>query len=117
MAPTMVFDRAGRLVLVAGAAGGGYIDDYIVAQLVGVIAWQLDPAAALAQPHLGVAGTTVDVEANTPLAAQVPALIAMGHRARAVELRSGGQLIQRLPLEGTLRGAGEPRRDGAAIGR
>ncbi len=117
MAPTMAFDRAGRLILVGGAAGGGFIDDYIVAQLVGVLAWGLDPATALSLPHLGVEGNTVDVEANTPLAAQVPALRAMGHDARAVELRSGGQLIQRLPLEGTLRGSGEPRRDGVAIGR
>ncbi|WZB68665.1 gamma-glutamyltransferase [Achromobacter xylosoxidans] len=43
MAPTMVFDSDGRLALVTGSAGGGYIVDYIAQAVVGILAWRLRP--------------------------------------------------------------------------
>ncbi|WZB73760.1 gamma-glutamyltransferase [Achromobacter insuavis] len=115
MAPTMVFDRDGKLALVTGSAGGGYIVDYIAQAVVGTLAWGLRPADALALPH--VAGNTgrSQVEKGRVPADASASLAAQGHKIEQVEMKSGAAAIRVTPQG--LDGAADPRRDGAALGR
>ncbi|OCZ75425.1 gamma-glutamyltranspeptidase [Achromobacter xylosoxidans] len=114
MAPTMVFDGDGKLALVTGSAGGGYIVDYIAQAVVGTLAWGLRPADALALPH--VAGNTgrSQVEKGRVPPQAAAQLAAQGHKVEQVEMKSGAAAIRVTPQG--LDGAADPRRDGAALG-
>jgi gamma-glutamyltranspeptidase/glutathione hydrolase len=125
MAPTLVLDRAGRLRLVVGAAGGSAIPDYISQATVGILVDGLDPQAAINEGHWsgqeitsncgGVIGPRSEVEAGTPAADLLAGLLGLHHPcARATELRSGSTAI--VVGRTGLIGAADPRRDGAAIG-
>ena len=116
MAPVLGFDRSGALRLVAGAAGGSHIVDYVAQAILGVIVRGLDHQGAVEQPHFGGQKGHAVLEDGTPVAAHADALSAMGHRRLATEeMDSGAQLIV-LPPEGGLRGGADPRRDGAVAG-
>ncbi|HUS96361.1 MAG TPA: gamma-glutamyltransferase, partial [Hyphomicrobiaceae bacterium] len=127
MAPTLVFTKGGKLRLVAGAAGGGAIPDYVTATITGVLVHGLDVQAALAQPHVsgqditgskcaGGPGLPSSVEKDTPLAALVGPLRGLGHACpQAVRLRSGLTAIA-VGADGMLHSAADPRRDGVAMG-
>ena len=54
-------------------------------------------------------------EAGTPLADLAPALRALGHEVRIVDLNSGVHAIRRAPDGGWI-GAADPRREGTAGG-
>lgn len=126
IAPTLVFDRRGRLKLVVGAAGGGAIPDYVAQTILGVALHDLDPQAAINQDHLsgqaitsncgGIIGPRSELESGTPAAGLLDGLRGLGHPcARATRLRSGLTAIQIRP-NGKLLGAADPRRDGVAMG-
>ncbi|WP_406503241.1 gamma-glutamyltransferase family protein [Streptomyces sp. NBC_00212] len=126
MAPTLVFDPAGRPRLVAGSAGGGLIPDYVAHQVLDVLVHGLNPHQALIHGHLSGQTTTdacaglhdarSDVEQGTAAERFLPGLRALGHPcAKAVPLRSGAALVEITP-DGTLLAAADPRRDGAAAG-
>ena len=125
-APTLVFNRWGRLELVVGAAGGGAIPDYIAQTILGVVLHRLDPQSAINQGHFsgqgltsnceGVPGARSELEEDTTAADFETALSALGHpclRSRA--LRSGLTAIK-VKRNGKLLGAADPRRDGVAMG-
>ena len=114
MAPVLVLDAAGRLRAIAGSAGGARIVGYVVQALAGVIDWGLDPARALALPHVGASDNGVEVEAGTAASGLVPALRARGQDVREATMRSGSALIVITP-QGPA-GAADPRREGAAAG-
>ena len=126
-APTIVFDRNGRLELVVGAAGGGAIPDYIAQTILGVVVHGLDPQTAINQGHFsgqgltsscdGVPGARSELEEDTTAADFETALSALGHPClRSRSLRSGLTAIQVKP-SGRLLGAADPRRDGVAMGQ
>ena len=52
MAPTIVYDRHGRVAIVAGSPGGSAIIDYVVKTLLAIIDWKLDPQAAIGAAEL-----------------------------------------------------------------
>ncbi len=114
MAPTLVFDRNNKLVLVVGSAGGGFIIDYITQAIVGTLAWGLSPIDALSLPH--VAGNTgrSQVEKGKVSTDVIDQLTARGHKLEHVKMRSGAAAI-RVEPQG-VQGAADPRRDGAALG-
>jgi gamma-glutamyltranspeptidase / glutathione hydrolase len=114
MSPVVVLDAAGHLRAIAGSAGGSRIVGYVVQALAGVIDWGLDPARALALPHVGASDNGVEVEAGTPAAGLVPVLRARGQAVREATMRSGSALIVMTP-DGPV-GAADPRRDGVAAG-
>lgn len=115
MAPSIAFDTDGRPVLVVGAGGGGRIPDYVTQTIVGVLAHGLDPASAIAAAHTGAQNGQVELEKGTPVADLKPALEAMGHQGISVtDMPSGLQAIA--IRRGRLTGAGDARRDGAALG-
>ena len=116
MAPTIVFGRDGRPVVVGGSAGGGPIVDYIAASLVEMLANDRTPAEALARGHLSTAvAGKVQLEKGTSAAGLAPALTARGHVVEEVPLVSGLGFLKRT-RDGWI-GAADPRRDGASMGQ
>ena len=115
MAPTIVFDRSGKPVVVGGSAGGGQIVDYITASLVEMLANQRSPAEALARGHVSTAVRgKLQLEKGSSAASQAAALAAKGHELDIVPMTSGLGFLMRRD-EGWL-GAADPRRDGVALG-
>ena len=53
MAPTMVFDRDGRLRMLLGSPGGPAIVDFVAKTLVAALDWGYDIQAAIAAPNFG----------------------------------------------------------------
>jgi gamma-glutamyltranspeptidase/glutathione hydrolase len=115
MAPMMVFDRNGKLVMVVGSAGGSRIINYVAKALVGVLDWKLDSQQALSLPNFGSLNGPTELEADTKIAQLKPALEAMGHSVQVVVQTSGLQAIV-LSDKGLVGGA-DPRREGAALGK
>ncbi len=116
MAPTIVFDRDGRPVVVGGSTGGGPIVDYIASSLIEMLANGRSPGEALARGHISTAVPgKVQLEKGTPAAALAKALADRGHAVEEVPLVSGLGFLKRTREGWT--GAADPRRDGAALGR
>ena len=114
MAPTIVYDRAGRVYMIVGSPGGSAIINYVVKALIGVLDWDLDPEAAIALPNFGSRNGPTELERNTPAAALEPKLRALGHVTRVAEETSGLHAIQRT-RDGWIGGA-DPRREGVVRG-
>ncbi len=115
MAPTIVYDAAGRVTMLAGSPGGSAIVGYVVKTLVAMIDWGLDPQAAAALGNFGSRNGPTELEANTPVAALAPKLRAMGYEVRVGVETSGVQAIART-RDGWIGGA-DPRREGVVRGR
>ena len=114
MAPTMVLDQQGRLVLVLGSPGGSSIIPYVLKPLIAILDWNLDPQAAVDLPNFANRNGATELEKGTALESLAPALQAMGHEVKAVEMTSGLAVIQVTP-EG-LQGGADSRREGVALG-
>ncbi len=114
MAPTLVFDRDGKLAMTLGSPGGSAIINYVVKTLVGVIDWKLDIQQAIALPNFGSRGGATELEKGTSAEALKPALEAMGHTVSVIDFTSGLQGIAIGP-KGFVGGA-DPRREGVALG-
>jgi gamma-glutamyltranspeptidase/glutathione hydrolase len=114
MAPTLVYNSEGRLVLAIGAAGGATIPVQVAKALIGYLDWGLTAQDAIALPVLYSPGDTITVEENSSLVAMIPALEALGHK---------GAAPRRLPLkanavewrDGRWIGAADPRSEGVAV--
>lgn len=113
MSPTFVF-RGKTLILTLGSSGGGRIIDYVAKALCGVLDFGLSIQEAIAFPNYTSLSEKVDVEKNTFLEDEIPALEAIGNQVRAMELTSGTQGIQ-VTQQGLIGGV-DPRREGLAIG-
>ena len=115
MSPTLVFDRrSGAPVYALGSPGGPNIIGYVVQALVGLLDWNLQPAAAISAAHyLNRNGPTI-LEADTNLDATGRSLEQLGHKIDYRELNSGLNIIAF--KDGRLIGASDPRREGIALG-
>ncbi len=114
MAPTIVYDRQGRVFMVVGAPGGPAIINYVAKTIVGVIDWKLDPQAATALPNIGSRNGPTEIEAGTAATALEPALRALGHSIAVMQHPSGIQAIVR--TESGWIGGADPRREGSVRG-
>src|SRR5690606_16334901 len=74
MAPTVVYDADGALVLAIGAAGGATIPVQVAKALIGVLDWKLPAEEAIGLPLLYSPGDTVFIEQGSALEAMIPAL-------------------------------------------
>ena len=114
MAPTLVYDSQGELVLTIGAAGGSTIPVQVARALIGVIDFGLPLGDAIALPVLFSPGDAVAVEQGTFLEAMIPELQALGHAqvsARGLPLKTNAALRT---AAGWI-GAADPRSEGAAV--
>ena len=114
MAPTMVFDGTGELLLVIGSPGGHSIINYVAETLVNVLDWGMDIQQAVAAPHMGSRNGPTDLEKGTALEKLAPELERMGHSVRIRDEASGLHGIMRTK-DGWAGGA-DPRREGEALG-
>ncbi len=80
MAPTIVYDEAGKVVLVIGAAGGPTIPVTVARAIIGVIDFRLGAQDALALPFAMSFGDMLLVEQGSALAAMQGDLAALGHK-------------------------------------
>ncbi|MCK6449947.1 MAG: gamma-glutamyltransferase [Alphaproteobacteria bacterium] len=114
MAPTLVFDRDGKLVMTVGSPGGSAIINYVVKTIIGVLDWGMDIQQAIALPNVGSRGGATELEKGTAAEALKPALDAMGHQVAVLAFTSGIQGIVVTPAG--LVGGADPRREGIARG-
>ena len=115
MAPTLVFDADGRLLLVIGSPGGSRIINYVLKALVAILDWNMDVQAAIDLPNSGSRNGPTELEHGTAAETLAGTLAAMGHPIRITDMTSGLHAILRIP-EGWSGGA-DPRREGVARGR
>jgi gamma-glutamyltranspeptidase/glutathione hydrolase len=116
MAPTIAFDARGEPMLAGGAAGGGYIVDYIARSVIDMLANGLTPEQALARGHISTANPgRLRLERGTGAEALADALTAAGHEVEIAPMQSGLGFLKR--TEAGWLGAADPRRDGIAVGR
>ena len=112
MAPTIVM-KDGSPYLLIGSPGGSRIINYVAESLVAILDWGMDPAQALALPHVVNRNGATDVEVGGE--AYVAGLEALGHEVNVRDLNSGLHAI--MIEDGKLVGAADPRREGKAMGR
>jgi gamma-glutamyltranspeptidase/glutathione hydrolase len=115
MAPTFVFDRDGRLMLIAGSPGGSQIINYVAETLLALLDWRMDPQEAVSLMHVGSRNGPTELEAGMPgVDALADALSARGHEVKQMEMTSGLAVIRL--SGGRLEGGADPRREGVALG-
>ena len=114
MAPTMVFDRDGALVLALGSAGGSAIINHVVKTLVGVLDRNMDLQQAIDLPNFGSRNGPTELERGTAAASWAEPLRALGHEVRLIDMTSGVHGIQRARTGWS--GGADPRREGMAKG-
>ena len=114
MAPLLVFNASGRLVLTLGSAGGQAIIDDVARSVVAVLDWHEELQAAFDMPNIGNHNGATEIEAGPEARALAIALTARGHEVHVAE-RSSGLVGIEITARG-LQGATDPRRDGAAVG-
>ena len=114
MAPTLVFDADGRVVLAGGSPGGSRIIGYVAHTLIGALDWNLDPQTAIDLPRFVNRNGPTELEAGTSLEASAPRLERRGHKVRVAPMTSGLHVVVKTPAG--LEGGADPRREGVALG-
>jgi gamma-glutamyltranspeptidase/glutathione hydrolase len=114
MAPTVIYDQAGRLAGVLGSPGGGQIINYVAKTVLALLAWNLTPGEAVALPHFGSRNGPTELERGTDAERLRPALEKLGHAVTIHDMTSGLSVIVRRGDEWV--GAADPRREGMARG-
>ncbi len=79
MAPTIVFDPDGEVILVIGAAGGPTIPVQVARSIIGVVDFKLSAKEAIAMPLIMAFGSTVVIEEGSALEAMRDDFTALGH--------------------------------------
>jgi len=115
MSPMMVFDQNGHLRYVTGSPGGSRIINYVAQNLVAVLDWGMDPQQAANLPRFTHRNDELVLEQDTALQHLVPALKELGYQPKLADLNSGIHAIE--VKDGLLRGAADPRREGAVAGQ
>ena len=119
MAPTFVFEKGTKkLVLATGSPGGSAIINYVGKVLVGTMDWGLNVQQAISLPNFGSRNGPTELEQGRVSDALVEGLKAKGHNVRVMEQTSGLQGIMRLNIHGEEMwfGGADPRREGIVKG-
>ncbi len=112
MAPFIVLDGDGEVRMAVGSRGGSRIIGYVAKTLVGVLDWGLTLQEAAALPNLIHRGDLLELEAGTALEDSAEYFRQLGHRVEVKPIRSGVHGVEQ--IDGTWRGAADPRMGGAA---
>lgn len=108
MAPTIVFDEKGDVVLVIGAAGGPTIPVQVARSIIGVLDFNMSAEDALRLPLIMSFGQVAITEEGSVVANMVEELNALGHeQIRVIAPRGKTNALRR--VEGGWEAAGDPR--------
>ncbi|WP_035626055.1 gamma-glutamyltransferase [Herminiimonas sp. CN] len=119
MAPTLVFEKGSKkLLLTIGSPGGSAIINYVAKVLVGTMDWGLNVQQAISLPNFGSRNGPTELERGRVSDALVDELKAKGHNLRVMEQTSGLQGIMRVSIHGEEMwfGGADPRREGTDKG-
>ncbi|MBC8269855.1 MAG: gamma-glutamyltransferase [Rhodospirillaceae bacterium] len=114
MAPTLVIDGEGKVVLAIGSPGGSRIIGYVAQAIIAALDWDMDIQSALDMPHMTNRNGSTDLEAGTGLEQLKADLEALGHTVQIKDMASGLHAVQ--VKDGKLLGAADYRREGVALG-
>ena len=114
MAPTLVFDGTGKVVMAVGSPGGSRIIGYVAKTVVATLDWGLEMQDAIDLPHFVNRNGRTDLEEGTSIEALKGELEALGHEVFIRILNSGLHGIHVTPKG--LRGGADGRREGVAVG-
>jgi gamma-glutamyltranspeptidase/glutathione hydrolase len=119
MAPTFVFEKGTKkLLLSTGSPGGTSIINYVGKVLVGTMDWGLNVQQAISLPNFGSRNGPTELELGRVSNALAEQLKAKGHNVRMMEQTSGLQGIMRVNIHGEEMwfGGADPRREGIVKG-
>ncbi len=116
MTPSVVLDRAGRTLLVVGAAGGPTIISGTTQVMLNVLDHRMSLADAMRAPrlHHQALPDTLVYETGGLTSAALDSLRAMGHGVRGQRRMVNVNAVMR--VRGGWEGVSEPRASGAAVG-
>lgn len=119
MAPTLVFEKGTKkLLLSTGSPGGSAIINYVGKVLVGTMDWGLNVQQAIGLPNFGSRNGPTELEQGRVSEALIEQLKSRGHNVRVMEQNSGLQGIMRVNIHGEEMwfGGADPRREGIVKG-
>ena len=114
MAPTLVLDGDGKVILAIGSPGGSNIIGYVAKTLIAALDWGMDIQKAINLPHFTNRNGPTDLEEGTALEKLKAELEVLGHKVRIRAMTSGLHGI--FVKNGKLIGGADPRREGVALG-
>ena len=115
MAPTLVFDGEGRVVMAIGSPGGTRIIGFVAKAIIAALDWKLDIQKAIDLPNFLNRNGPLELEKGTRLEGLKQALEAMGHEVTLFSRPSSGLNGIRVTKAG-LEGGADKRREGVALG-
>ena len=118
IAPTIVYDRHNKPLIVTGSPGGSAIINYVAKSIVALVDWGLTPQQAADLPNFGSRNGPTEIERGTALEALKPELERRGHTVSVIDFTSGLHVLQRTDGRAgrQWRGGADPRREGIVLG-
>jgi gamma-glutamyltranspeptidase/glutathione hydrolase len=133
MAPLLVFNQKGDLIMNLGSAGGSGIINYVAKTLVAYLDWQMNIQEAISLPNFGSRNRETELEQSGNWSPMIKDLKDRGHLIRYFDSPSGLQGITRgsntsegrfslqylnpsNPKDWVLFGGADPRREGVVLG-
>lgn len=113
MSPSILTDKDGKLVMVAGSMGGSTIIASVARTIIGVIDWKQTPQEAVSTPAIFARTPEISFERPRMPQAMSDALKDLGWHMTPEDLDSGTHVIQVTP-QGLVGGA-DPRKEGKAL--
>jgi gamma-glutamyltranspeptidase / glutathione hydrolase len=113
MSPSVITDRQGKLVMVAGSMGGSTIIASVSRTIIGVLDWKQTPQDAVGTAAVFARTPDISFETSRMPKAMSDALAKLGWRMTPEPLYSGTHVIQVTP-QGLVGGA-DPREEGKAV--
>ena len=114
MAPTLVFDGQGQVIMAIGSSGGSRIIGYVAKTVIAALDWRMNIQDAISLPNFTNRLRDTEIERKTTLSSIVPALKKLGHKVKIRRMTSGLHGILR--TKDGLTGGADPRREGIALG-
>jgi gamma-glutamyltranspeptidase/glutathione hydrolase len=114
MAPTIVFNKDGKVEAVLGSPGGSRIILYLVKSLVALIDWGMDAQQAADLLNFGNRGYGFEIEFDGDAVWTALRLKALGHRIAPAQMNSGVHIV--VNRVGQLQGGADQRREGVVLG-
>ncbi len=114
MAPSLVFDASGKVVMAIGSPGGSSIIGYVAETIIAALDWKLNIQRAIDLPHFVNRNGATELEQGTSLEKLKPILEKWGHKVKIRPMNSGLHGIM-VGKDG-LSGGADPRREGVALG-